>query len=161
MLYKLAIYLPLWASCLMICLGSTLMIVVPFSVGITSQSRAALLRVSCYAGLFFLLCTGQWVYALFLIGFIFDRYDHAFQRWLGESGDKPLRSAAGWLILGGCLGLIDALNWLPVFLRPLTHALSHPAITVGTMIAVLVAFSWSAIANAKRISPPSNKNSAE
>jgi hypothetical protein len=142
MLLKLAIYVPLWASCLLICLSLTLMLVVRIPELPTPQIRVVLLRVCCYAGLLFLLCTGQWIYALVLVGFMFDKFDHTYHRWLEEPTDKSLREAYRWLLLGGCLGVIEALDWLPAIFRPVMRVLSHPVLSIGLIVAVLAVVCW-------------------
>ncbi len=158
MLLKLAIYVPLWASCLLICLGLTLMLVVQFSELLTDHLRIVLLRVCCYAELLFLLCTWQWVYALVLAGFMFDKHDNAFRRWLDDATGKSLRFACGFLILSGCLGVFDALDWFPVILRPLVRGLRHPAISVGILLAALATVCWNILTN-KRGQSVSGDNS--
>ena len=147
MLLKLAIYVPLWASCLLICFGLTLMMVVWIPELLTPHLRVVLLRVSCFAGLFFLLSTGQWIYALVLIGFMFDKFDHSYRRWLDEPTNKSLREAYRWLLLGGCFGVIDALHWLPAVFRPAMRVLSHPVLSIGLTVAVLVVVCWRVVAN--------------
>jgi hypothetical protein len=149
MLLKLAIYVPLWASCLLICFGLTLMLVVRIPELLTPQLRVPLLRVCCYAGLVFLLCTGQWIYALVLIGFMFDKFDHAYRRWLEEPTDKSLREAYRWLLLGGCLGVIEALDLLPAIFRPVMRVLSHPVLSIGLIVAVLAVICWRAVFGVK------------
>lgn len=147
MLLKLAIYIPLWASCLLISFSLTLMLVVWIPELLTPHLRVILLRVSCFAGLFFLLCTRQWIYALVLIGFMFDKYDHLYRRWLEEPTNKSLREAYRWLLLGGCCGVIDALGWSPAVFRPLMRVLSHPVLSSGLIVAALVVVCWRALAN--------------
>ena len=150
MLLKLASYVPLWASCLLICLGLTLTMVIQLSELLTPQLRVFLLRVCCYAGLFFLLCTQQWIYALVLAGFMFYRHDTLFRTWLEEPTDKSLRFACGCLILAGFLGVLDALDWFPETLRPFVRGLSHPVISIGIILTVLAVFCWSVFAPQRR-----------
>ncbi|HEX8926846.1 MAG TPA: hypothetical protein VF786_13695, partial [Terriglobales bacterium] len=109
------------------------------------EIRVMLLRSACYAGLFFLLCTGQWIYAFLLLGFMFDKRDTRFREWLHEPTGKSLRVAYGLLFLGGCLGLLDALDLYPVILRPFAFGLGHPAVSIGLIVAVLVMFGWASI----------------
>jgi hypothetical protein len=127
MLLKLAVYVPLWASCLLICFSLTLMLVVRIPELLTPQLRVVLLRICCYAGLVFLFCTAQWIYAFLLVGFMFDKFDHAYRRWLEEPTDKSVREAYRWLLLGGCLGVVEALDWLPAIFRPVMRVLSPPS----------------------------------
>jgi hypothetical protein len=149
MLLKLAIYVPLWASCLLICFSLTLMLVVRIPELVTPQQRVVLLRTCCYTGLVFLLCTAQWIYAFLLVGFMFDKFDHAYRRWLEEPTDKSLREAYRWLLLGGCLGVIEALDWLPAIFRPVMRVLSHPILSVGLIVAVLAVVCWRVVFGVK------------
>ncbi len=142
MLLKLAIYVPLWASCLLMCFSLTLIMVVRIPELLTPHLRVVLLGVSSYAGLFFLLCTGQWIYALVLIGLMFDKFNHSYRRWLEEPSDKSLREAYRWLLLGGCFGVIDALHWIPAVFRPVMRLLSHPALSIGLIVTALVVVCW-------------------
>ena len=73
---------------MLICLGLMLMLAVRFSASLTPQTRVILLQVSCFIGLFFLLCTQQWIYALILAGYMWDLYDHSFARWLEQPADR-------------------------------------------------------------------------
>jgi hypothetical protein len=146
-------YAALWASCLLLCLGLTLKLVAPFSEILTSQSRVVLLRVTCYAGLFFLLCMQQWIYALILTGFMFDLYGNSYSSWADEPIGESLGSASGWLLLCGFLGLLDILRWSPTILRPLTHVLVHPVTSVGLLLGVLGMVSLHGVTNFKRTQP--------
>jgi hypothetical protein len=161
MLLKLAIYVPLWASCLLICLSLTLMLVVRIPELLTPQIRVVLLRVCCYAGLLFLLCTGQWIYALVLIGFMFDKFDHAYRRWLEEPTDKSLREAYLWLLLGGCLGVVEALGRLPAIFRPVMRVLNHPVLSIGLIVAFFAVVCWRLTSGAKTNGAPTSDHVAK
>jgi hypothetical protein len=148
-LYTVVSYAPLWASCLAVCLGLTLMMVVRVPELVTPPLRVILVRVSSYAELFFLLCMGQWIYLLLLIALMLGAFGGSFRRWSEEPTGLSLRQAYWALLLAGCLGLADALNWFPVFLR----FLSHPIVSVGLTVLVLAAFCRFALAGARRGSP--------
>ncbi len=142
-------YIPLWASCMTICLGATLLLVLRLSKSLTNEMQVLLLRLACYAGLVFLLCTGQWIYAFFLLGFMLDKHDTRFRMWLHEPSEKSLRTAYLLLLLSGCLGLVDALDLYPVLLRPLAFGLRYPAVSIGLIVAMLVVFCWSGFVSAR------------
>ncbi len=150
MISTLLIYIPLWASCLLICFGLTLMMVIRLMPELlTPEVRIKLLLMSCYAGLFFLLCTLQWIYALALVAFMFDKFGGSFRRWLEEPTDKSLRSACGWLLVGGILGVFESLDWFGKLLHPLGKVLSHPVISIGLTLGVLIVLCWSMLAGSK------------
>ena len=52
--------------------------------------------------------------------------------WSNQRTDATV--SLGWLLLGGYLGMLDTLNWSPVFLSPLTQVLSHPVVSVGVLL---------------------------
>jgi hypothetical protein len=80
---------------------------------------------------------------------MFDKFDHAYRRWLEEPTNKSLREAYRWLLLGGCLGVIEALDWLPAIFRPVMRVLSHPVISIGLIVAFLAVFCWRVVLGVK------------
>ncbi len=135
-------YIQLWTACLLICLGLTLMLILRVPEGVTAQSRAILLRVCCVAGVVFLLCAAEWIYAVCLVAFM---YTKLFRNWLIDPTDRALRAACWWLLLGGCLGLVDALNWLPVIVRSSLRPLKHPTLSIGLILGVLAVLAWNGL----------------
>jgi hypothetical protein len=62
--------------------------------------------------------------------------------WLAEPTNKSLREAYLWMLLGGCLGVIEPLNWIPAIFCPVMRTLSHPVLSVGLIVAVLAVVCW-------------------
>ncbi len=138
MLNTLFTYIPLWTSCLLASLGLTLMLVAAFSEALTAKSRAVLVGVSYFAGLLFLICYGQWIYAVCAIGFI---YGGGYRRWVNDPTDRRLRISAWSLLWCGTLGLVDYFHWFSIVLGPLRH----PVISAGVFVAALAVVVWGAL----------------
>jgi hypothetical protein len=132
-------YLPLWASCLLICYSLTLLLVTQLPELLTPPLRVLLLRIATWLMLFFLLCFGQWLYAICDIVFI---WRPGYRSFLQDSTGRSLRQA--WLtgLLLGLFGVTDSLGWLGLLF---SRIFRHPAVSVGAIVAVLVAIAWGAL----------------
>ena len=138
-------YLPLFASCLALCLGLTLLLVTRIPELLTPELKIKLLQIAAFFGIAFLLCTAQWIFALVLLGFVSGWYGRSYQRWLAEPSRRSLDEAAFYLLAGGVFGLVDTLGWLDAAFHTLSHLLRHPVLSVGLILLVLLALARSAL----------------
>src|SRR5438309_11971589 len=67
------------------------------------------------------------------------------RRYLGVPTSKLLGLTAFELLVLGCFGIIDALNWWPTIFRPF----NHPAISVGIILGSLFLLSWALIKSSR------------
>ncbi len=131
-------YLPLFASCVALCLGLTLLLVTRLPELLTAELKVRLLQIAAFFGIAFLLATAQWIFALVLTGFVSGWYARSYQRWLAEPSRRSLDEASYLLLAGGVLGLVDSLGWLDAVLHALGRWLSHPVLSVGLILLVLI-----------------------
>lgn len=122
MLHTLVIYLPLWASCMALCLGLTLILAIHVSGSAIAEARSVLFRAACCFGIAFLFITQQWVFAAALL---IAMCSAAFRKQVNDPTDRALQEASVWLVVGGVLGFLDVL--FPASRFPL----SHPALSIG------------------------------
>lgn len=139
------LYLPLFASCLALCLGLTLLLITRLPELLTAELKVRLLQIAAFAGIAFLLCTAQWIFAIVLIGFVSGWYGRGYQRWLAEPSRRSLDQASLYLLGGGVFGLVDSLGWLDTIFHALGRLLRHPVLSVGLVVLVLIALVREAI----------------
>ncbi|MDR3763367.1 MAG: hypothetical protein P4M01_04655 [Acidobacteriota bacterium] len=138
-------YLPLFASCVALCLGLTLLLITRLPELLTAELKVRLLQIAAFTGIAFLLCTAQWIFALVLIGFVSGWYGRSYQHWLGETSRRSLDQASAYLLAGGIFGLVDSLGWLDAVFHALGRLLRHPVLSVGLVVLVLIALVREAI----------------
>lgn len=143
-------YLPLFASCVALCLGMTLLLVTRLPELLTPELKVRLLQIAAFAGIAFLLCTAQWIFVILLIGFVSGWYGESYQRWLAEPSRRSLDLAAFLLLAGGVFGLVDTLGWLDAAPHSLGRWLRHPVLSLGLILLVLVALVRSAIKHLRK-----------
>lgn len=145
MLAHALLYIPIFASCLALCLGLTLLLVGGIPDLLTAELRVRLLQLSTFTGVFCLLCTAQWIYALCLVVFVFSK---AYRAWLARPTNHSLNQATVYLMAGGGFGLVDLLGWLDFAFGWLKRWLAHPVLAVGLILLLLIVLVMAALRGA-------------
>jgi hypothetical protein len=137
MMPSLLAYTALFVSCLALCLGLTLLLITRLPELLTPELKVRLLQIAAFYGIAFLICTAQWIFALLLIGFVSGWYG-VYRRWIAEPSRLSLDEASFLLIGGGVFGILDALGWLNRFFGVTGRWLSHPTLSVGLIVIVMI-----------------------
>jgi hypothetical protein len=136
MIPSLLAYAALFVSCLALCLGLTLLLITRLPDLLTPEVKVRLLQIAAFYGIGFLICTGQWIFALLLIGFVW--IGGSYRRWLAEPSRRSLDEASLLLLGGGVCGILDATGWTDRPFGLLGCWLSHPTLSVGLIVLLLI-----------------------